>query len=64
MARSRMVLDDGKQTGSRITVNINGSCGKMTKKVNKYRDKVLKKKLYLRIHLESLQGLPPPPRSL
>lgn len=37
VARSRMVLDDGKQTGSRITVNINGSCNKI-KDVSTYRE--------------------------
>ena len=37
VARSRMVLDDGKQTGSRITVNINGS---LKKKSNIYREKM------------------------
>lgn len=59
VARSRMVLDDGRQTGSRITVNINGSYGKI--QVNTNQEK-MEKNACLRTHLEVLPGLPLPPK--
>ena len=58
VARSRMVLDDGKQTGSRITVNINGSCGKeIIKSIHREIEKGTENP-YPRTRLEVLQGLP------